>query len=130
MKEIVINDIDIAMEHAAFLGFKNIHHIIGIAVPKFEMIKFVHHQLLTNIQAISPSSIDRLTETSIYLNNGSKYYLSSMTQGDRSYRGYRFNKFFTVYEKLSHEVKMALIPCLALDPLSVLYFVKDDRDEN
>lgn len=124
MKEIKIIGTRMALEHASFQLFKNIRFKIGIVTPNFQLHDKIHQELILNIQAINNSSLDRVRKHHIQLSNGSEVVFGNQTRGSDLFRGYRFNMAFYMNDPLPHEIKMALILCLA-DNQSIIYTVEN-----
>ena len=114
-----------AMDHASFLIFKHVDYHIAMIAPEFEMLSRARKELQFNIKVIDRHAIDRLTESRIELSNGSSITLISRARGDNGWRGYKFNIVFSLFEPIPYELKLSLIPCLVMDPDSILYTVFD-----
>jgi hypothetical protein len=127
MKEISFIGLDMAMEHAAFQMFKNVKTSIGIIVPKFEMLRRHHEELVFNIRSISDKSIIRLTERTMILNNGStaSFFVHRQDSDMSVIRGHQFNIFFSLYNAIPYEFKLALIPQMIMEPDTKIYEVFD-----
>ena len=123
MNEITFIGPEMALEHAAFQIFKHINYNIGIMLPRYNMLVDVSHEAGKNVKAIGDNCISRQTRDVIELHNGSKIIFC--TQKQKSIRGIRFDMFFTMYEPISHQMRLDLIPSLCGNPNNILYTVLD-----
>ena len=124
MREIEFIGPEMAMEHASFQMFKHINYKIGVIVPRYAMLPRLKHEFDLNIKSIDSKGIHKCTESQTHLNNGSSIYFT-VSKPD-IFRGIQLNTIFSMYEPIQYELKLQLIPLLAMGgPNTILYTVYD-----